>query len=138
MNKSGKERFVVWLEEVGKEDVLLVGGKNANLGEMIKAGIPVPPGFAVTSYAYKYFLEKTGLANQINELLSKIDVNDKKQLDETTAMIREMIISKPMPPEIESEIRRYYRELSKRLGIQPNDLRVAVRSSATAEDMPEA
>ncbi|MEM1675154.1 MAG: phosphoenolpyruvate synthase [Desulfurococcaceae archaeon] len=138
MNKSGKERFVVWLEEVGKEDVLLVGGKNANLGEMIKAGIPVPPGFAVTSYAYKYFLEKTGLANQINELLSKIDVNDKKQLDETTAMIREMIISKPMPPEIESEIRRYYRELSRRLGIQPNDLRVAVRSSATAEDMPEA
>ncbi len=137
-DKPKHERFVVWLEEVTKDDVVLVGGKNANLGEMIRAGIPVPPGFAVTAYAYKYFLEKTGLGEKIYSMLRELDVNDKKALDETTAKIREMILKEPMPPEVEEEIRRYYRELARKLNMDPANLRVAVRSSATAEDMPEA
>ncbi|OYT40353.1 MAG: phosphoenolpyruvate synthase [Desulfurococcales archaeon ex4484_58] len=136
--KPKEERFVVWLDEVTKDDVVLVGGKNANLGEMIRAGIPVPPGFAVTAYAYKYFLDKTGLGEKIYGMLRELDVNDKKALDETTARIREMIMNEPMPPEIEDEIKKYYRELASKLRIEPAKLRVAVRSSATAEDMPEA
>ncbi|WP_187146086.1 phosphoenolpyruvate synthase [Staphylothermus hellenicus] len=137
-NIPKEKRFVVWLDEVTKDDVVLVGGKNANLGEMIRAGIPVPPGFAVTAYAYKYFIEKTGLKDKIYPLLNSIDVNDKKVLDETTAKIRQWIMDTPMPPEVEEEIRNYYRELAKKIGMEPEKLRVAVRSSATAEDMPEA
>lgn len=137
-NVPKEKRFVVWLDEVTKDDVVLVGGKNANLGEMIRAGIPVPPGFAVTAYAYKYFIEKTGLKDKIYPLLNSIDVNDKKVLDETTAKIRQWIMDTPMPPEVEEEIRKYYRELAKKIGMEPEKLRVAVRSSATAEDMPEA
>lgn len=133
-----EKRFVLWLEEVTKDDVVLVGGKNANLGEMIRAGIPVPPGFAVTAYAYKYFLDKTGLGEKIYAMLRDLDVNDKKALDEVTSKIRQMIKETPMPPEIETAIRNAFRELSSRLNIDPLKLRVAVRSSATAEDMPEA
>ncbi|MEM4976858.1 MAG: PEP/pyruvate-binding domain-containing protein, partial [Desulfurococcaceae archaeon] len=77
MSETPKEnRFVLWLEEVRKEDTPLVGGKNANLGEMIAAGIPVPPGFAVTAYAFKYFLERTGLGEKIYDMLRKLDVNN--------------------------------------------------------------
>ena len=136
---SSKEtRFVLWLEEVRKDDTPLVGGKNANLGEMLAAGIPVPPGFAVTAYAFKYFLDKTGLGQKIYDMLRKLDVNNTKELEETTRKIREMILAEPMPPEIENEIRKYYLELAARLNMDPEKLRVAVRSSATAEDMPEA
>lgn len=136
---SSKEtRFCIWLEELRKEDVPLVGGKNANLGEMLAAGIPVPPGFAVTAYAFKYFLEKTGLGPKIYEMLRKLDVDNTKELEETTKKIREMILNEPMPPEVENEIKTYYIELAKRLNMDPQTLRVAVRSSATAEDLPEA
>ncbi len=139
MSEAPKEkRFILWLEEVTKDDVVLVGGKNANLGEMIRAGIPVPPGFAVTAYAYKYFLDRTGLGEKIYSMLKDLDVNDKKALDETSSKIRQMIKETPMPPEIEESIRKAYRELASRLNMDPNKLRVAVRSSATAEDMPEA
>ncbi len=136
---SGKEtRFVLWLEEVRKEDTPLVGGKNANLGEMMATGIPVPPGFAVTAYAFKYFLEKTGIGPKIYEMLRKLDVNNTKELEETTRKIREMILAEPMPPEVEEEIKKCYYELANRLNMDPKVLRVAVRSSATAEDLPEA
>jgi pyruvate,water dikinase len=136
---SSKEtRFVLWLDEVRKEDTPLVGGKNANLGEMAAAGIPVPPGFAVTAYAFKYFLEKTGLGEKIYEMLRKLDVNNTRELEETTRKIREMILAQPMPPEVEEEIKKYYYELARKLGLEPSKLRVAVRSSATAEDLPGA
>jgi pyruvate,water dikinase len=138
MSVPKEKRFVLWLDEVTKDDVVLVGGKNANLGEMIRAGIPVPPGFAVTAYAYKYFIEKTGLKDKIYPQLKDLDVNDKAKLDETTKKIRDLIMSTPMPPEIEEEIRKYYRELAAKLGMETSKLRVAVRSSATAEDMPTA
>ncbi len=137
-NVPKEKRFCIWLEELTKEDVPLVGGKNANLGEMLRNGIPVAPGFAVTAYAFKYFLQKTGLGPTIYSMLKNLDVNDYKALEETTAKIRKMIMDQPVPPEIEKEIREYYRELAKRVNISPDELRVAVRSSATAEDMPEA
>ncbi|AEH25148.1 phosphoenolpyruvate synthase [Pyrococcus yayanosii] len=135
-------RFIKWFEELSKKDVPLVGGKGANLGEMTRAGIPVPPGFCVTAEAYKYFVENTlvedgrTLQEWIMDVISKTNVDDSKQLQENTAKIREKIISMPMPEEIAEEIRRAYKELSQRFGQE--EVYVAVRSSATAEDLPEA
>ncbi len=132
----GNDKLVVWIDEVRAKDTLLVGGKGANLGEMTAAGVPVPPGFIVTSIAYKKFLDETGIWKKIKELLDKLDVNNTEELEKTSKTIRRMIETQKMPEYIEEEIRKYYRELSKKLGIE-NPL-VAVRSSATAEDMPEA
>jgi|Wag4MinimDraft_15_1082655.scaffolds.fasta_scaffold00260_2 pyruvate,water dikinase len=135
-------RFIKWFEELGKEDVPLVGGKGANLGELTKAGIPVPPGFCVTAEAYKYFVENVKvedgrtLQEWIMDIISKTNVDDSKQLQENTAKIREKIISLEMPEEIAKEIEQAYKELSQRFG--KDEVYVAVRSSATAEDLPEA
>lgn len=135
-------RFIRWFEELGKEDVPLVGGKGANLGELTKAGIPVPPGFCVTAEAYKYFVENVKLEDGktlqewIMEVISNTNVDDSKQLQENTAKIRQKIIELPMLPEIAEEIERAYKELSARFN--KDAVYVAVRSSATAEDLPEA
>ena len=135
-------KFIRWFEELGKEDVPLVGGKGANLGEMTNAGIPVPPGFCVTAEAYKYFVENvkledgTVLQDWIMNIISQTNVDDSKQLQENTAKIREKIISLPMPEEIASEIEDAYKKLSQRFN--KDTVYVAVRSSATAEDLPEA
>ncbi|KPU63246.1 phosphoenolpyruvate synthase [Thermococcus sp. EP1] len=135
-------RFIKWFEELRKEDVPLVGGKGANLGEMTSAGIPVPPGFCVTAEAYKYFVENVKvedgrtLQEWIMDVVSKTNVDDSKQLQENTAKIREKIISMEMPEEIAKEIEQAYKELSQRFGKE--EVYVAVRSSATAEDLPEA
>ena len=135
-------RFVKWFEELRKTDVPLVGGKGANLGEMTNAGIPVPPGFCVTAEAYKYFVENvkledgTVLQDWIMNIISQTNVDDSKQLQENTAKIRQKIIELPMLPEIAEEIERAYKELSQRFGKEA--VYVAVRSSATAEDLPEA
>jgi len=135
-------KFIRWFEELRKTDVPLVGGKGANLGEMTNAGIPVPPGFCVTAEAYKYFVENVKLEDGktlqewIMEIISQTNVDDSKQLQENTAKIREKIIELPMLPEIAEEIERAYKELSQRFG--KDAVYVAVRSSATAEDLPEA
>lgn len=135
-------KFIKWFEELRKEDVPLVGGKGANLGEMTSAGIPVPPGFCVTAEAYKYFVENVKvedgrtLQEWIMDVISKINVDDSKQLQENTAKIREKIISMEMPEEIASEIEQAYKKLSQRFNME--EVYVAVRSSATAEDLPEA
>jgi len=135
-------RFIKWFEELSKKDVPLVGGKGANLGELTRAGIPVPPGFCVTAEAYKYFVENVRvedgrtLQEWIMDIISKTDVDDSRQLQENTAKIREKIISLPMPEEIAREIEDAYRKLSQRFG--KDEVYVAVRSSATAEDLPEA
>jgi len=130
-------RFVKWLEEVNKDMREKVGGKAANLGEMIRLGIPVPPGFVVTADAYKYFIEKTGLRDKIFEILREVvRTRDPREYEEAEKKIRSLIESQPMPPEIENEIRQAYRELCRRVGI--DNVPVAVRSSATAEDIPEA
>jgi len=128
--------FVRWLRELSKKDLSLVGGKAANLGEMFNAGLPVPNAFVVTTEAYKYFLEKSGIGSQIFEILKNTNVDDAKQLEENTARIREIIERTEVPEEINSAIRQAYEQLSKEFGKEAEY--VAVRSSATAEDVPGA
>ena len=123
-------RIIAWFKEVDKRDIPLVGGKGANLGEMTKARIPVPPGFIVTAEAYFYFLERAGLVDVVRHYLEPLDVGDSKKLQEVATQIKEAIASAPMPAEIAEEIRKAYQKLGGGL--------VAVRSSATAEDLPEA
>jgi pyruvate,water dikinase len=138
MEVSKREKIILWFDELDKGDIPLVGGKNANLGEMIRAGIPVPPGFAVTAYAYKKFITETGIAKRIYEIIGEtvIDVNDPKQFEEASRKIRQLIESTPMPKEIETEIRKAYAMLCEKT--QSPEAFVAVRSSATAEDLPDA
>lgn len=129
---SRNERFVLWFEEVGKEDVALVGGKCANLGElMTKAKVPVPPGFAVTTHAFNYFITKTKVKDKIFKILEDIDVKDLKQLEEASREMRRLIEEARIPEEIETEILNAYDELTRKVGREPL---VAVRSSASAED----
>ncbi len=124
------QKAVVWFNEVSKKDIPLVGGKGANLGEMTNAGIPVPPGFIVTADAYSSFIQKTGLDSKIRQLLEPLDVDNSKQLQDVSTKVKELVFKAPMPPEIAAAIRDAYRKMGKGL--------VAVRSSATAEDLPEA
>lgn len=127
-------RFIKWFHELAKEDVPMVGGKGANLGELTQAGIRVPSGFCVTAYAYQYFVESTGLQARIRALMAETDLNDVQQLDENTGKIRQMIVLTAVPTEIKDEIISAYGQLTG----SGNAPRVAVRSSATAEDLPEA
>ncbi|MEM0095277.1 MAG: phosphoenolpyruvate synthase [Candidatus Bathyarchaeia archaeon] len=135
---NAKAELVVWFENLRRTDIPLVGGKNANLGEMLSVGIPVPQGFAVTAYAYRKFIEETGIASEIYKIIQESvkDLNDPKQYEEASRRIRALIESTPMPKEIEDAIREAYRELCRRLNMA--DVPVAVRSSATAEDLPDA
>ncbi|MFQ5827349.1 MAG: phosphoenolpyruvate synthase, partial [Dehalococcoidia bacterium] len=125
-----KPKAIAWFEEVAKKDIPLVGGKGANLGELTKAHIPVPPGFIVTAQAYYYFLDKSKLRNSIQRLLAPLDPSDSKKLQEVASEIKGLITQAAMPPEIAGEITVAYSKLGGGL--------VAVRSSATAEDLPEA
>jgi len=125
-----KDRKVVRFEDVGKDDITIVGGKGANLGEMTKAGVPVPPGFIVTAQSYFYFLEQSNLTDEIRSLLSSLDPNDSARLQSVASEIKNSISAAKMPQEIAREIARAYAKM----GGGP----VAVRSSATAEDLPEA
>ncbi|MEM2463772.1 MAG: PEP/pyruvate-binding domain-containing protein, partial [Candidatus Bathyarchaeia archaeon] len=136
--KNAKSDLVVWFENLRKTDIPSVGGKNANLGEMLSAGIPVPQGFAVTAHAFKKFIEETGIASEIYRIIGESvkDLNDPKQYEEASKRIRALIESTPMPKDIEDAIRGAYRELCRRLNIA--NVPVAVRSSATAEDLPDA
>jgi len=143
------KKFILWFDEVGRDDIPLVGGKNANLGEMYQnlthatstmfpeEKINVPFGFAVTAYAYKYFIEKNSLDNKIKDALSSLDTHDMKQLEEIGGKIREMILAAPFPQDLDTAIRSAYQEMGKKLQIDGN-VDVAVRSSATAEDLPDA
>lgn len=131
--------FNKWFEELKIEDVPSVGGKNASLGEMIRTlgekGVNVPSGFAVTAYAYKYTIEKAGVDKKIKELLADLDTHDVNNLAERGEKIRNLIKNTPLPNELEEDIRKHYREMEKRYG---KNCDVAVRSSATAEDLPDA
>jgi len=124
------QKAIVWFNEVTKEDVPTVGGKGANLGEMTKAKIPVPPGFIVTADAYFDFLEKTRLTNEILKLLKPLNPDNSNQLHQIAGQVKQLIIDTPIPPEIAKEIEQAYDKMDGGL--------VAVRSSATAEDLPEA
>jgi pyruvate,water dikinase len=135
---SDQEALVIWFENLRKEDVPIVGGKNASLGEMISASMPVPPGFAITAFAYEKFIEETRIAAKIYEIIKETvtDTNDPKQYDAASKKIRELIEKTPMPKAIEDAVKSAYKELNKRLNLK--DAFVAVRSSATAEDLPDA
>jgi phosphohistidine swiveling domain-containing protein len=123
--------------EVGTPDIPLVGGKAANLGEMVRAGLPVPPGFCVTAEAYREFVRVAGLAERIERLLADLDPDSTSQVDEAARRIRGLFNEEPIPSEIAESISQSYAELALVVdgGGQPA---VAVRSSATAEDLPDA
>ena len=133
-----KTELVLWFENLRKTDIPSVGGKNANLGEMTNAGIPVPPGFAITAFSYKKFIEETGIASRIYEIIKETvtNLNDPKQFEIASKKIRELIESTPMPRDVETAIRAAYEELCRKLNLK--DVFVAVRSSATAEDLADA
>ncbi|RJX79561.1 phosphoenolpyruvate synthase [Pseudomonas sp. LS-2] len=130
--------YVVSLDKLGKHDVEHVGGKNASLGEMISnlagAGVSVPGGFATTAQAYRDFLEQSGLNDQIHKALDALDVDDVNALAKTGAQIRQWIMDAEFPEKLNAEIRTAFAELS----AGNPDIAVAVRSSATAEDLPDA
>ena len=126
---------VLWLNEIKKEDILIAGGKGANLGELLRNGIPVPEGFVVDANTFKQFVESTGLRDKIIDVLKDLDVNDTKKLEESSKRIRELIESTPMPKDVERDIKEYYKKLCEEAG---EEVYVAVRSSATAEDLPTA
>lgn len=133
-------RWIRFFSELTLADVSLVGGKNASLGEMLRTltplGVQVPDGFATTSEAYYYFLEVNSLLPQMKEKLATLDETDVEQLQHTCQALRNLILRGQFPSDLESEIRQAYRTLCQRAG--EVDLPVAVRSSATAEDLPTA
>ncbi|WP_373190846.1 phosphoenolpyruvate synthase [Halomonas sp.] len=130
--------YIQWFDQLGMDDVERVGGKNASLGEMISklsgAGVTVPGGFATTAHAYREFLSHEGLNERINRRLAALDVNDVAELARAGAEIRQWVIDTPLPPTFE----RYLRESYQTLAAMHPHLKVAVRSSATAEDLPDA
>src|SRR2546422_401971 len=129
--------IVVWLDQVGKNDIQLVGGKCANLGELIAKWISVPPGFAVTADAFRRFLEETSIGDVIHKTLNSSNgPRDPKQYEEASQEIRKIIESAPMPADIAEEVRIAYHDLEKKTGTA--QVKVAVRSSATSEDLPDA
>ncbi|ACY53334.1 phosphoenolpyruvate synthase [Vibrio diabolicus] len=132
------QKNTLWFNGLSMDDVDKVGGKNASLGEMVSnlanAGVSVPNGFATTSYAFNQFLDHEGLDERIHQLLDELDVEDVEALRKTGATIRQWVLEAPFPADLEQEIRENYQEL-----IEGNpELSVAVRSSATAEDLPDA
>lgn len=147
-----QKKFIVWFEEVNKEDVDLVGGKGANLGEMINAGFPVPYGFILTSRAYFYFLKENKLEEKIRDYLAIVNYNNPKELADISCLIQDLFYESQIPKDLVLEIVNFYGQLSTRerkiyhLGKETfhqikslfNPPLVAVRSSATAEDLPSA
>ncbi len=155
-----EEALVLWFEDVGIADIPLVGGKNASLGEMIRQltpkGVNVPTGFATTAYAYRYFIEQAGLEKTLRQLFSDLNVDDVKNLRMRGRQARALILNTPFPEELEEAITQAYLKLCDRYGttaefcekLPPeeqeeckrysSDVDVAVRSSATAEDLPDA
>ena len=128
------QEFVLWFENLGIEDVPLVGGKNAALGEMYshltQMGLRVPNGFALTAYAYRYFLDKTGLKENIKQALDGLDTANIYDLQKRGKTVRQLIEKTVMPAELEKVALEAYNKLSEQAGVK--NLDVAVRSSATA------
>jgi len=127
------QRYLLWFKEIDKDDVALVGGKGANLGEMTQAGFPVPNGFVVTSHAYFEVIRHNQLETQIQAYLKDLDVEDPQALNRASQVIKKLIARVSIPTNIENQVRAAYRQLG-----QGKEIFVAVRSSATAEDLPNA
>jgi pyruvate, water dikinase len=134
-----KNAFILWFDQVGISDVGIVGGKNASLGEMYSNltpyGVSIPNGFAITSYAYHYLLDKAGIRDEIKRILSDLNTHDMQNLAERGHKVREIIRHANFPEELRNAIIEAYGHLCEQYG--PN-VDVAVRSSATAEDLPDA
>ncbi|HLN34473.1 MAG TPA: phosphoenolpyruvate synthase [Nitrososphaeraceae archaeon] len=138
--------YVIELDQIGKDDIKIAGGKGANLGQMIKFGIPVPSGFIVTTSSFDYLIQTNNIGNQIEQIIKNIDVENTTELFMASNTIKKLILSCRMPSEIESKIIESYKNLSEkdreydRDVNHPNkrDLLCAIRSSATAEDLPTA
>ncbi len=138
--------FIKWFKEISKDDIAIVGGKAANLGEMYNAGFPVPPGFTITAQCYKYFIEKTRIKDKIFSILKTINVDDTDKLQESANEIQKLIVSTEVPLDIKEEIIDSYEALEipdlKKVKhvLELANIKeypfVAVRSSATAEDLP--
>src|SRR3989344_1178650 len=137
MNKD--ERLLLWFDELEIADVPLVGGKNAALGEMYRTlvplGVRVPNGFAITAKAYRHFFKETGLDKKVDDILHGLDTRSLKDLQKRAKAVRTAIVSVKLPKDLELEIVRAYEKLSEAYG---GNTDVAVRSSATAEDLPDA
>lgn len=141
--------YILWFDEITKDDIPLVGGKNANLGEMYQnlshttsslfAGekIQVPFGFAVTAYSYRYFVEQNALDKKIGEALANLDTRNIKALEEAGRTVRDLIMASEFPQDLSDAIIGAYHDLARRIS-NDGDVDVAVRSSATAEDLPDA
>ncbi|NPB07951.1 MAG: phosphoenolpyruvate synthase, partial [Aquificae bacterium] len=140
MSQSSERSLVLWLDEVTIDDIPIAGGKNASLGEMIRnlapLGVKIPYGYVVTSQAYYYFLDYNNLREKIKKILEGLNTDDIKDLQKRGYEIRELIKGGSFPPDLEEKIKEYYHKLSEKYGTHAVD--VAVRSSATAEDLPEA
>lgn len=126
-----KDRYCVWFDELTRDDVPLAGGKGANLGDMVQAGLPIPPGYVITAPAYRQVLAQAELETKIDDLLLDLDRSACDQLQTVETLIRDLFVDAPIPEEMRVSILEYYRQLGK-------DVSVAVRSSATAEDLAGA
>jgi pyruvate,water dikinase len=123
---------ILWLEEIRKEDITSVGGKGASLGEMASIGLPVPRAFVVTAQAFRWFLVETGLEQKIYKALDRLDVENNDALEKAAETAKGLVLKAKMPAAIRDDVKKVYRKISS------DDLVVAVRSSATAEDLPDA
>ena len=143
------EKLILSFKEINKEDIPYVGGKGANLGEMYNAGFPVPPGFVITARTYKQFIEETGIKQEMQEVLAELNVDDNDSLQSASKQIQTIIRSELIPEYIANEITRAYDAMYKSMYDLPRTATsfinasreppfVAVRSSATAEDLPQA
>ncbi len=126
--------YIAWFSDLKKDDVGIAGGKGANLGEMTGAGLPVPPGFVLTAEAYFYFIKNEGLEQKIRGIIKKTNVYNSDELQRASDDIKQLIMNGKMPKEVEKELRKAYKTLRG----NEKEYFVAVRSSATAEDLPEA
>jgi len=139
MTVKHDEKLILWFDEIGIEDVPLVGGKNASLGEMYQKltakGVAVPHGFAITAYAYRHLLKDAGIEQAIKDALAGLDTTDMKNLQERGAKVREIIETAEFPDDLRQEISVAYAKMEEEYG---KDVAIAVRSSATAEDLPDA
>ena len=134
--------YVTWFKDLNKDSLPVAGGKGTNLGIMFNLGLPVPPGFAVTAQTYKEYTERTKITDKIQESLKGLDIEDTKKLQKVARQIQELIISTPIPDDIAEEIMDNYELLGGGDGahdlVDGQEVFVAVRSSATAEDLPSA
>jgi pyruvate,water dikinase len=134
--KEIRVKSVLWLDEVTKDSLPEVGGKNASLGELLRAGMRVPPGFVVTTGSYVKFIEESGIKDRMFRILSEVKLEDTSSTNDASSRLRELFEKNPIPQDIKEALKERYTRLCEKTNM--SDIPVAVRSSATAEDLPGA